>query len=670
MTVEWRMLADLGFSFFPVPTFQKRATMKWERFQNSRPTAQEVDAWSRRESNVAIVTGAISGCVVLDIDTDEGAALVREKGVPRTPTVQTSKGRHIYFRHPGFEVRNFARRLTGCDLRGDGGYVIGPGSIHETGVVYTPEIGFDVPLADMPQWLLDAARKSEPRDRPPQPTGQRTKYVEGAIDGELSEIRRAPEGARNNTLNIAAFKLGTLVGAGQIERGYVESQLLHAALACGLEREESIRTIKSGLDGGEQDPRQIPDRPPPRGRAALSSRGENVVYMEDHRDASPDGAFAASGIVKATPYTWVAPETIPIREWVYGRHLIRRFVSATIAPGGVGKTSLAIAETLAMVSGRPLLGRDLEMEFRVWYLNLEDPREEVSRQIQAAALHYDLTPDDIGDRLYVDSGREQRFVIAEATPSGSVICRPIVDSIVSELKSKAIDVIVVDPFVSSHEVSENDNNAMDRVVKEWGRIAEAANCAVHLIHHTRKLASDAEVNVDSSRGGKALTDGCRSVRTINRMTKEEGEKADVPNYRFYFRTYNEKANLAPPAEHSDWFRLESVSLGNGVDRPSDEIGVTTTWRWPDEFGGVTLDDLKRVQIFIDQEEWRESPQADRWVGKAVAEALGIDLAEPSSRPRIKGLLRGWIESGALRVITAPGPDRKLTKFVEVGNWAE
>ena len=53
------------------------------------------------------------------------------------------------------------------------------------------------------------------------------------------------------------------------------------------------------------------------------------------------------------------------------------------------------------------------------------------------------------------------------------------------------------------------------------------------------------------------------VRVVNRMSKEEGEKAGVENHRLYFRTYNDKANLAPPADKSDWFELKSVDLGNG-----------------------------------------------------------------------------------------------------------
>jgi hypothetical protein len=137
--------------------------------------------------------------------------------------------------------------------------------------------------------------------------------------------------------------------------------------------------------------------------------------------------------IRATPYAWQSPEMLPRREWLYGHLLIRKFLSATVAPGGVGKSALVTAETLAQVSGKPLLGVPVQQKLRVWQWNLEDPQEETARRIQAAALHYQLSPDDIGDRLFVDSGRDQRLVVATATRNGAVIVRPVVDGLIAEI---------------------------------------------------------------------------------------------------------------------------------------------------------------------------------------------------------------------------------------------
>jgi hypothetical protein len=374
--------------------------------------------------------------------------------------------------------------------------------------------------------------------------------------------------------------------------------------------------------------------------------------------------------ITATPYAWRQPQSLPRRDWLYGHLLVRKFLSATVAPGGVGKSALVTAETLAMVSGKPLLGVPIPRTLRVWLWNLEDPQEETARRIQAGALHYQLSADDIGDRLFVDSGRDQRLVIATATRNGAVIVRPVIDGLIAEIAARKIDVIVIDPFVSCHEASENDNGAMDMIAKEWARVADQGNCAVHLIHHTRKLGgNETEVTVESSRGAKALTDACRSVRAINRMSDKEGQDSGVDNPRIHFRAFNDKANLAPPADRSDWFKIESVQLGNGPDGHGDSVGVVIPWEWPSAFGGVTTDDLYRVQKAIAAGEWRQSATSKGWAGSAVADVLGLDLDDLASKSRVKTLLKTWIENKALKVAQRPDESRHDRPFIEVDQWA-
>ena len=375
--------------------------------------------------------------------------------------------------------------------------------------------------------------------------------------------------------------------------------------------------------------------------------------------------------ITATAYSWTDPASIPRRDFVYGRHLIRKFVSATIAPGGVGKSSLIVTETLAMVSGKALLGIQPTSRLRVWLWNLEDPREEIARHIQATAQHYELTAKDIEDHLFVDSGRDKRLVIATTSRTGTVIVEPVADGLVKEIATRGIDHLVIDPFVSSHEAPENDNGAMDRIVKAWGRVAQVANCSIELVHHSRKSAAgETETTVESSRGGKALTDGCRSVRVLNRMSKEEGETAGVENPRSYFRTFIDKANLAPPAETSDWFHLKSVDLGNHPNGGyGDSVGVVIPWSWPDPMSDVTVSDLRAVQSVISNGRYRASPQATDWVGKAVAEAMRLDLNKPSDKRKATNLLKVWVSSGALKRVEERDEKGNDRPFIVVGEWA-
>jgi hypothetical protein len=179
--------------------------------------------------------------------------------------------------------------------------------------------------------------------------------------------------------------------------------------------------------------------------------------------------------LRATPFVWIDPTTIPKRRWLYKPHYIRQFTSLTISTGGVGKSSLVIAEALAMVSGKPLLGITPEVQsegrkLRVWYWNGEDPLEELNRRFAATIKHFELKPDDIGDRLFLDTGRVQPIIIAEEIRREVQVYVPVVKAVIETITDNKIDVLIVDPFVTCHRVHENDNAAIGRVAKAWAHI--------------------------------------------------------------------------------------------------------------------------------------------------------------------------------------------------------
>ncbi|WP_426039465.1 AAA family ATPase [Brevundimonas sp. DC300-4] len=381
------------------------------------------------------------------------------------------------------------------------------------------------------------------------------------------------------------------------------------------------------------------------------------------------------------PFAWKDPATLPTRESVYGRHYVRKFVSATFSPGGLGKSSLACVEALVMASGKPLLGVKPVGRTVVAYWGGEDPEDETERRVMAAAVHHGLTAADLsahgvesedpsGAMLYLGSGRQVPIVLAEQQASGVTINGPNVEAIEAMISAYGIGVVIIDPFVSSHRVSENDNNAIDRVVKAWAQIADRRNVSVELVHHTRK-GNGAETTVEDGRGATALLYAARSARVLNGMTQEEADRAGVENRYEYFRLDHGKANMAPRSGVSAWHRLVNFDLDNGWNvGPSDHIGVVTAWDWPDAFSGVTAADLLAVQKAIDAGHWRENIQAAEWAGKAVAEAMGLDLDDKGGRQKAKNLLRNWLKEGALtRIIGRDGKGNERP-MIEVGKWVE
>ena len=101
----------------------------------------------------------------------------------------------------------------------------------------------------------------------------------------------------------------------------------------------------------------------------------------------------------ATPFKWRDPASIPQRKFIYGKHYSRGFISAKAAPGGVGKSVLALTELIAICTGKPLLGIQPEESVRCWYWNGEDPIDEIERRVHAICKHYDIGALEIENRL-------------------------------------------------------------------------------------------------------------------------------------------------------------------------------------------------------------------------------------------------------------------------------
>ena len=408
----------------------------------------------------------------------------------------------------------------------------------------------------------------------------------------------------------------------------------------------------------------------------------NVVPLRDDMPPSlPDEAYAGEfaqashgpvQALSATPFEWKDPLTIPPRPWVYGRHMIRKQVSVTVAPGGVGKSSLTLVEAICLASGRQLLGEWVPSGgLRAWVYNLEDPRDEMDRRVIGAMIHHGVRPPDISDehgmRLFLDTGRERPLCTAVDVRGEVTIVKPEMEALEAALKARQIDVLIVDPFVSSHRVSENSSGAIDLVAREWARLADRCNCAIELVHHTRKTGG-ADATTEDGRGSTALLGAARSGRVLNKMSEEDRKKAGVDgDPATYFGIDRDKANLAP-AGARQWIRMASVDLGQG-----DHVGVAQSWTWPDAFDGVTVHQLIDVQREVHRRHEagtppRASDQAGAdWIGAVIADVCGFDV--DTDKARIKEVLKSWLASGSLVKGEWIDPTRRPRPVIEVGEWA-
>src|SRR3990167_6404761 len=124
-----------GWSVLPLRPGSKSPLIPWREYQTRLPRPEEVDQWDW-SGGLGIVTGSISGFVVLDVDVNHGGLESLKKELPdvaaKEPTVRTGSGwSHYYYKAPRDGIyRNFSGRLAGVDFRGEGGFGVAPPSLH------------------------------------------------------------------------------------------------------------------------------------------------------------------------------------------------------------------------------------------------------------------------------------------------------------------------------------------------------------------------------------------------------------------------------------------------------------------------------------------------------------------------------------------------------------
>lgn len=276
---------DRGFSLFPLTPKSKRpAIEKWEPFQTERAHPDVIANWAGWvDFNTGVATGAVSNCVVLDCDNLMARIEAESRGIPDTLTVTTPRGTHFYFQHPGWNVINRAGRtwtvdldgvgVDGWDLRGDGGYVVGPGSYFvptateeaKGKVAGWYRIERDVPMAQAPDWLLALIMPKAHKPNAPAKIAEfTTDYGRAALNKEIAVLTATTSGNLNNQINLSGFAIGQLVAGGEITSEEAWGALWEAICALGVENDgKAPGTLERGFAAGMEAPRAAEERSGP-----------------------------------------------------------------------------------------------------------------------------------------------------------------------------------------------------------------------------------------------------------------------------------------------------------------------------------------------------------------------------------------------------------------------
>jgi hypothetical protein len=249
-------LARYGLPVVPFDARSKRPVTA-RGFKDATVDAAVIRTWFARPNLVpAIVTGSASGIDTLDLDIEKHAEarawLAENEGrLPVTFSYGTrSGGRHLWFKHHLGLRCSTARPAPGIDVKSTGGTAI-----------FWPAVGCPIvaraPLADWPQWLIDAlAPPPRPAIAPPPLTAwhgsdrRARAYAEAALRRAIERVATAGPGTRNATLNTQTYALARFVSDGSLSAGEIVYALAAAATAAGLDGREAAATLKSALRAG------------------------------------------------------------------------------------------------------------------------------------------------------------------------------------------------------------------------------------------------------------------------------------------------------------------------------------------------------------------------------------------------------------------------------------
>jgi putative DNA primase/helicase len=282
-----------GLRVHPLRPRDKRPLLAaWQQRASCDPKQVE-EWWSEHPTaNIGIATGAGSGLVVLDIDGPEGDEAWAELSSGRegvaTRVVRTGRGRHLWLATDRADLRNTAGKLGfKIDVRGEGGYVVAPPSIHPDGTRYAFEDP-EVPIEPLPLWLTELMLRP-PRTRaaassvpvPPTRDDGGSFTVDQQLEYSCALVAAAEEGTRNDTLNREAFRLGRLVGAGRLVEEVVLERLHEAGLASGLEEQEVDQTVSGALERGKAAPELLMRTDYGNAERLVAQHGEDLRYVAD-----------------------------------------------------------------------------------------------------------------------------------------------------------------------------------------------------------------------------------------------------------------------------------------------------------------------------------------------------------------------------------------------------
>ena len=503
----WRTPYNNGLSCFPAKLRSKTPDIPWLRFQTQHAPIEQIIAWAERPSNIAICTGKISGIIVLDLDSAEAVQAAERLGLPHTVSVKTGNGRHIYFKHPGGKIGNRAGIFLGADIRGDGGYVIAPGSIHATGVEYewinSPD---DTEFAECPQWLIEmlngrknlASFNRRHAESTFSSAEMAQAYLHTSVQAEIATLTRTPNGGRNDQLNKSTFILAKLAAESGCEWQPIEDQIRRTGYQIGLGTGEINATIRSAREKGFQNAS-------PMCGITLGLKETYAIrsQAEDVPPAFPTLDLAALALVDPQPKQFIIPGLAPAGE-----------VTLFTGQGSAGKSLLSQQLATAVAAGMSTLRLELEQANTI-YLTCEDDEDQLHWRQTHICAALNVLMGNLKDKLHLVTLRGALGVeLCTFAKGGFFTLARAYHQLVALIEQTGSKLVFLDNLAHLFTGNENDRGDVTRFLNALNRVASHTGAAIVLLGHPNKQHSQGIKLGNQYSGSTAWQNAVRSQITL------------------------------------------------------------------------------------------------------------------------------------------------------------
>ena len=345
----------------------------------------------------------------------------------------------------------------------------------------------------------------------------------------------------------------------------------------------------------------------------------------------------------------IDPGQIPERPWLIPRLALRKALTAVVAPGAAGKSTFTVHLAMMGATGQSWGRWTPRQTIKTLFINLEDDQDEKERRFLAAPIAMGVNR----PRGMVRLDPSDSLIIAKIYRRHPLDRPHAADGKLRQtIEAGGYAMVVVDPFIETHEANENDNVQMKTAAALWRELARLTNTSIVLVHHSKKGSSENGQDADMSRGASGFINLCRCGVYMQTMKPDEAEKLGLPreDARLYVSISDSmKQNYVAPLDRLPWFKHDGVNIGNGKGfGEGDNVGVLIPWEAPDGWGGLDTKALNKILDEIDQGvPYKEGNpirytrrKGDNWAGQLLVDR---GLAPALAQRRIDQ----WIENDVL-----------------------